>query len=290
VRRRAQVAAGEPPRSRRVRRDAGLSATQVVRDGAPERRSDRLNVAALKHVAAALRPRHYPRMAPASASFGPHSATPAELKARLEADRHGAPYLVFREAEVTQRILPLEGVGSRFTVGRAPTADVSLWWDERVSRVHAELEHIGGDWAIVDNGLSRNGTFVNGERVSGRRRLRSGDVLCFGSTEVAFRAPLRTLRETLEALNSRPPALSEAQRRVLVALCRPCAGRIGPAAPATNREIADELLLSVEGVKTQLRALFQRFGVEDLPQNAKRARLVELALGSGAVRPHDLAP
>jgi predicted component of type VI protein secretion system len=229
-------------------------------------------------------------MAPVRALLGPHSATPAELKARLEADRAGAPYLVFREADGTQRIVRLGSRGTRYTVGRAPSADVSLSWDERVSRVHAEFEHLSGDWAVVDNGLSRNGTFVNGDRVSGRRRLRSGDVLRFGATQVAFRAPIRTLGETLDAVSTPLPAVSEAQRRVLVALCRPCAGRTGPAAPATNREIADELVLSIEGVKTHLRALFQSFGVEDLPQNAKRARLVELAFTSGAVSPRDLTP
>ena len=57
----------------------------------------------------------------------------------------------------------------------------------------------------------------------------------------------------------------------------------------TPRQIADELFLSVEGVKTQVRALFERFGVEDLPQNRKRARLVELAFSSGTVSDEDFA-
>ena len=36
---------------------------------------------------------------------------------------------------------------------------------------------MGADWVICDDGLSHNGTFVNGERVRGRRRLAAGDVL-----------------------------------------------------------------------------------------------------------------
>jgi pSer/pThr/pTyr-binding forkhead associated (FHA) protein len=40
--------------------------------------------------------------------------------------------------------------------------------DLLVSRLHAKLERIGGAWTIVDDGLSRNGTFVNGQRVIGR--------------------------------------------------------------------------------------------------------------------------
>jgi pSer/pThr/pTyr-binding forkhead associated (FHA) protein len=219
-----------------------------------------------------------------------HSVTPAELKDRLDADRRGEPYLLFLDDEGRQRLRFLRRGGSRHTVGRAVSADVPLSWDEQVSRVHAEIERVGDDWAVVDNGLSRNGTFVNGMRLSGRRRLCDGDVLRFGSTQVVFRAPIAALGETLADEAGAAPSLTDAQRRVLVALCRPCCGRAIAAAPASNRQIAEELVLSVEAVKTQLRALFQLFGVEDLPQNAKRARLVELALEGGAVTAKDVEP
>ena len=33
--------------------------------------------------------------------------------------------------------------------------------------MHAELTRIGDDWVVCDEGLSHNGTFVNGERVRG---------------------------------------------------------------------------------------------------------------------------
>ena len=65
-------------------------------------------------------------------------------------------------------------------------------------------------------------------------------------------------------------------------------GRVGHGIPATNQQVADELVVSVDAVKANLRALFDRFEVEDLPQNAKRARLVELALKSGAVTLREL--
>jgi hypothetical protein len=223
------------------------------------------------------------------AHLGPHSATPVELRAQLEADRHGQPYLVFHDGDGTQRIVVLAVGGSRHTVGRAPTAEICLDWDAEVSRVHAEIEAVSGAWTVVDDGLSRNGTFVNEKPVSGRRRLRGGDVLRFGSTTILFRSPNRTLGETVDAAHTAAPHLSEPQRRVLIALCRPCAEGSGPAAPATNRQIADELVLSIEGVKTHLRVMFQRFGVEELPQNAKRARLVELAFATRAVLPRDFA-
>jgi DNA-binding NarL/FixJ family response regulator len=45
----------------------------------------------------------------------------------------------------------------------------------------------------------------------------------------------------------------------------------------------------VDAVKTHLRTLFAKFGVQDLPQNQKRVKLVERALQSGAITPRDLA-
>jgi DNA-binding NarL/FixJ family response regulator len=75
---------------------------------------------------------------------------------------------------------------------------------------------------------------------------------------------------------------------VLVALCRPYRHGAANAAPASNRQIADELVLSIDAIKTHVRSLFHLFDVEDLPQNRKRARLVELAFATGAVRPDDL--
>ncbi len=63
----------------------------------------------------------------------------------------------------------------------------------------------------------------------------------------------------------------------------------GPApAPASNREIAEELYLSVDGVKTHVRALFTKLGVGDLPQYHKRAELARRALERGLVGHADL--
>ena len=57
------------------------------------------------------------------------------------------------------------------TIGRGSSCDVRLPWDERVSCVHAQLDRVGQLWTLVDDGLSRNGTFLNGERLSCWRRL-----------------------------------------------------------------------------------------------------------------------
>ena len=56
----------------------------------------------------------------------------------------------------------------------------------------------------------------------------------------------------------------------------------------TNRQIADELHLSQDAVKGHLRALFRKFEVDELPQNSKRAALVERALVPGATSRREL--
>src|SRR6266496_5355384 len=68
------------------------------------------------------------------------------------------------------------------TIGRGPSADVVVEGDLLISRLHSTLERVGGVWTIVDNGLSRNGTFVNGRRVAGRVQLHDRDEIRVGCT------------------------------------------------------------------------------------------------------------
>jgi hypothetical protein len=218
-----------------------------------------------------------------------HSASPQELRDRIEAERRGRPFLVFRDDGREQRILELDGRGERLSVGRGHSNELSLPWDTEVSRLHAELECIGGEWTISDDGLSRNGTFVNGSRIGGRVRLRDGDVIRAGATAIAYRRPSDELSSPTNIGTSRLSAddLPTTQRRVLVALARPYK-HDDRAAPASNGQIAEELHLSVDAVKAHLRALYQRFGLEALPQSQKRARLVAEALQSGVVSRREL--
>jgi pSer/pThr/pTyr-binding forkhead associated (FHA) protein len=219
----------------------------------------------------------------------PHRASAAELKERIEAERAGHPFLVYRDQEGAQMIAALRG-GESTTIGRDAECRISLPWDEGVSRLHAELTSIGSEWVIVDDGLSRNGTFANGERVAGRRRLHDGDQVEIGGTILLFREPGRRRARSTAVMGREgaAPELSPAQRRVLVQLCRPFAEGSPYATPATNQQIAEELHLSVSAVKTHLRALFQRFGIGELPHNEKRAALVQAALDTGAVLPVEL--
>jgi pSer/pThr/pTyr-binding forkhead associated (FHA) protein len=219
----------------------------------------------------------------------PQTSAP-ELKAQIEAERGGRPFLVFRGGDGEQRIVVVEQGMEALWVGRGESADLRLDWDEEVSALHARIEVVRDECTLLDDGLSRNGSFVGEQRVDGRRRLRDGDTLRFGRTAVLFRRPGEGAPEaTVAAAEVQAAAtISPGQRRVLLALCRPFKDEPPFATPATNQAIAAELHLSVDAVKTHMRALFEKLGVEDLPQNRKRVALVERALQSGAVSRREL--
>ena len=204
------------------------------------------------------------------------SVTPRELARRIEWERGGAPFLLHLDGDGRQQLTALES-GS-VSIGRLPACDVPLTWDTEVSRLHAVLERVGGQWTVSDEGLSRNGSYVNGRRLRGRHRLKDGDAITIGRTLLIYRAGARLDgRTTATAGDSAPPALTAAQLRVLEALCR--GGDV-----RSNREIADELFLGVETVKSHLRAMFDAFGLGGVPQNRKRAELARRAAETGLVR------
>ena len=169
-----------------------------------------------------------------SVTFDRREFSASERAEQLGAERHGHPFLLYRDVDRAQRLLQLEG--DRLSVGRDPGNDVHLGWDPEASRVHALLERVGGQWTVADDELSRNGTYVNGTRVRGRRRLNDHDVIRFGSTSVYFRDPGGSSGETAPAGGAATMVdVSPAQRRVLLSLCRPLAQ---PAVAAPPRRTA----------------------------------------------------
>jgi pSer/pThr/pTyr-binding forkhead associated (FHA) protein len=221
--------------------------------------------------------------------IAPHTSTPAELKERLEAERAGEPYLIYRDANARQRICVLSTPRTTVAIGRRAGNDITLDWDPEVSRLHAIVEHVGNHWTIADETLSSNGSFVNGEWLAGRHRLADGDMILVGTTPILFRDPGAAPGQSTVQAGTAPRRgdLSGTQQRVLIALCRPYRGDAPYAVPATNQAIAKEVFLSVHAVKSHLRALFQKFEIEGLQQNQKRARLAALALQSGLVSERD---
>jgi hypothetical protein len=229
-----------------------------------------------------------------------HALSASELKQLLAFERAGDAFLAYRDGEGALRLFTTAAVdhadaavdharAASSTIGRRGGMDLSLAWDSEVSGLHAELHHAGGEWMIVDDGLSTNGTYVNGQRINARRRLKDGDRIRVGRTVLAYRAAHATLvQETVAAADLPVIELTDTQRKVLIALCRPFRdGNL--AVPASNQDIAAELYLSVDAVKMHLRALFVKFQLGELPQNQKRAKLAERALQLGSVSRQDLA-
>jgi hypothetical protein len=196
--------------------------------------------------------------------------------------------VVLRDGAERQHLLELDL--PRLTIGRGPSNDIALTWDDRASRLHAELEFLGGEWVIVDDGLSTNGTWVGEERVVGRRRLHDGDVIRVGDTLIAFCAPgSQNARTNLAENAGSAVQITPGQRRVLVALCRPVVSDGAGGVPLSNRQVAEELCVSVDAVKTQIRALIASFGIEDVPASQKRSTLVDRAIRLGIVTARDVA-
>jgi hypothetical protein len=219
-----------------------------------------------------------------------HSLSPGELKKLLAAERAGESFLAFRDQDGRLSFFQAGRREETRRLGRRPEMDLSISWDSEVSGLHAELQGFGGEWTIVDDGLSTNGTFVNDQRISGRQRLRDGDRIRLGRTILAYRTGREaTVQETVSAGDI--PAfgeLTDTQRRVLIALCRPYRDGGNFATPATNQQIADELFLGIDAVKMHLRRLFAKFELGEIPQNEKRARLAECTLQFGVISERDL--
>ncbi len=96
------------------------------------------------------------------------------------------PYLLL-PTDTGNRYLPLVG-SNCWTVGRSDDNNFVLS-DRWISRNHAMLQCTEtGDFYLIDLG-SRNGTFVNGRRVSIPVTLSNGDRLTFGQTELEFHSP-----------------------------------------------------------------------------------------------------
>jgi pSer/pThr/pTyr-binding forkhead associated (FHA) protein len=72
-------------------------------------------------------------------------------------------------------------IDSEITVGRGGGCALVLADDQYASTVHARVFRRGND-LFVDDLESRNGTFVNGKRITSTTKVRRGDQLQFGGT------------------------------------------------------------------------------------------------------------
>jgi hypothetical protein len=216
--------------------------------------------------------------------------TQEELEARRAAERIGAPFLAFRDDAGRQHIFSLAQRTQSITLGRREEADISIPWDPEMSRLHAELELRAGEWTVSDDGLSQNGTWVNGMRLSGRRRLADGDLLRVGRTIFAYCAPTASATggpTLVPGELSATPRFSERQQRVLQALCRPLFTDGEGINPSTDEEVAEATGIPLDAVVSELDHLGRAMGLEDMPHGDQRAEIALLAMRSGLVSADD---
>jgi hypothetical protein len=161
--------------------------------------------------------------------------------------------------------------------------DISLE-DPSVSRLHAEIVRRGDHFYVADLGLSINGTRVNGRPV-GRRVLADGDVLSFGvaRTRVSGIPAQQDAEDTVELRRISAPDLTRREVEVLTSLCRPALQQVAFVAPATAKDIADELVVTEAAVKQHLLRLYQKFRIAEGVN--RRARLANEVISAGVVRP-----
>jgi len=78
--------------------------------------------------------------------------------------------------------LPAEA--DTITIGRASNADIRLQADDQISRIHARLARDGATWTLHDE--SRNGTGLNGHRITAPTALSTGDRIHIGRSVLTF--------------------------------------------------------------------------------------------------------
>ncbi len=180
-------------------------------------------------------------------------------------------------------LIPLDA--DRLTLGKDPSNDVVLGADPTVSRLHAVLERFSAGWTIRDLN-SRNGTFVNGERILSASRLRAGDEIRLGATRLLFRSD-EALDPVATEAAAGAPTLTRRERDVLVALCRPVFSGDVFTEPASIKDMAAALFVSEAAVKQHLLNLYDKFGLYDGGER-RRVRLANDAIRRGAVSLADL--
>ena len=176
-----------------------------------------------------------------------------------------------------RELVPLEA--GRLTLGSDPANDLALTADPTLSRLHAVLERYEAGWCVRDLD-SRNGTFVNGQRIWSERPLRPGDELRVGAIRLVYHGD--ELSGAGTQASEPAPELTRREREVLLVLCRTVLAGEAFTEPASIREIADALVVTEAAVKQHLAHLYDKFGIHGGGER-RRVRLANEALRRGAV-------
>ncbi|HDQ13230.1 MAG TPA: FHA domain-containing protein [Sediminispirochaeta sp.] len=161
----------------------------------------------------------------------------------------------------------------RFSIGRGTDRDLILS-TAGVSRRHACVYRDGNDLYIEDSD-SRNGTFLNGARIEGRRLLHHGDILQIGGYEfsICYQEPGEAGDQTIVEYRRDPKSafartygLSVREQDVLYLLLR---GKTSP-------EIGEKLYISSGTAKLHIQNIYKKTGCH--------SRMELVALYRGPIR------
>jgi len=135
------------------------------------------------------------------------------------------------------------------TIGRAPDSDIQFSPNEvLVSANHATLRFLDGAYVLHEEG-SRNGTFVNGERLTEDRVLEHGDLVQFGAGGPGCRFVVGSGPQPMPTLN--PTELARASE--VFAATRPSAENAGDTHTPELSTTRDMLAVAVRRGKRTLR-------------------------------------
>jgi hypothetical protein len=166
-------------------------------------------------------------------------------------------------------------------VGRGKHVDIRLT-DPSVSLLHAEIVRRGPYVYVMDLGLSRNGTRVNGRLVA-RRVLADGDALTFGSARCRIGGIETDENIDTEHLRLAAPELTRRELDVIASLCRPALSEDAFVTPATAREIAADLVVTEAAVKQHLLRLYTKLKIPEGPN--RRIKLANEVVALGLAKP-----
>jgi pSer/pThr/pTyr-binding forkhead associated (FHA) protein len=108
-----------------------------------------------------------------------------DLKTAMDAAHALPPKASLKILLPTGDVFDRELASAETQIGKGPRNDVVIA-DPAVSTAHAMIRAEGSKFTIADIG-SRNGTYLNGERVGDVRQLNHGDVIGIGLSKLTFR-------------------------------------------------------------------------------------------------------
>jgi len=113
--------------------------------------------------------------------------------------------LVMHSGPTPGKIFPLDG--DLLTIGREADNNIAIN-DAEVSRKHTQFVFQGGKFIVTDLG-STNGTFINGQRLTGQHILQPGEIISLGEQ-------INLLFETVAQVDPNATMLSNARPPVIV--------------------------------------------------------------------------